>query len=164
MQLLLQFCTNCFETLQMFSAWNEDVHVVLVSSLDIYFSLSFQFSVTNWSFSSDSAVAGLQSDPVSALVHFGTFEKRYRYHIANWNCTKTDGFQNWLKVLQGANIMEAATVVQCLGQYKLIARFTSSPAISCYSLLWFFIAYYFGQLQNLKEEFSKGVIYFVRKL
>ena len=29
-QLLLQFSTNCFETLQMFSAWNEDVHVVLV--------------------------------------------------------------------------------------------------------------------------------------
>ena len=29
-QLLLQFSTNCFETLQMFSAWNEDVHVVWV--------------------------------------------------------------------------------------------------------------------------------------
>ena len=27
-QLLLQFSTDCFETLQMFSAWNEDVHVV----------------------------------------------------------------------------------------------------------------------------------------
>ena len=26
-----------------------------------------------------------------------------------------------------------------------------------------FIAYYFCQLQNLKEEFSNGVIYFVRK-
>ena len=29
-QLLLLFSTDCFETLQMFSAWNEDVHVVLV--------------------------------------------------------------------------------------------------------------------------------------
>ena len=29
-QLFLQFSNNCFETLQMFSAWNEDVHVVLV--------------------------------------------------------------------------------------------------------------------------------------
>ena len=28
-QLLLQFSTDCFETFQMFSAWNEDVHVVL---------------------------------------------------------------------------------------------------------------------------------------
>ena len=28
--LLFQFRTNCFETLQMFSALNEDVHVVLV--------------------------------------------------------------------------------------------------------------------------------------
>ena len=27
-----------------------------------------------------------------------------------------------------------------------------------------FIAYYFCLLQNLKEEFSNGVIYFVRKL
>ena len=29
-QLLLQFSTYCFETLQLFSAWNEGVHVVLV--------------------------------------------------------------------------------------------------------------------------------------
>ena len=29
-QLLLQFSMECFETLQMFSAWNEDVRVVLV--------------------------------------------------------------------------------------------------------------------------------------
>ena len=29
-QLLSQFSTNCFETLQMISAWNEDVRVVLV--------------------------------------------------------------------------------------------------------------------------------------
>ena len=29
-QLLLQFSTNCFETFQMFSAWNEDVHVVWI--------------------------------------------------------------------------------------------------------------------------------------
>ena len=57
--VLLQFCTNCFKTLQMFSAWNEDVRRVLVKSMDIFFSLSFQFSVTNFSFSSDSAVAGL---------------------------------------------------------------------------------------------------------
>ena len=27
-QLLLQFCTNCFETLHVFSSWYEDVHVV----------------------------------------------------------------------------------------------------------------------------------------
>ena len=26
-QLLLQFCTNCFETLQVFSSWYEDVHM-----------------------------------------------------------------------------------------------------------------------------------------
>ena len=26
-QLLLQFCTNCFETLHVFSSWYEDVHV-----------------------------------------------------------------------------------------------------------------------------------------
>ena len=35
-QLLLQFSTDCFETLQMFSAWNEDVHVVLVQYLDYF--------------------------------------------------------------------------------------------------------------------------------
>ena len=29
-QLLLQFCTDRFETLHMFSSWYEDVHVVLV--------------------------------------------------------------------------------------------------------------------------------------
>ena len=29
-QLLLQFSTDCFETFQMFSAWNEDVHVVWI--------------------------------------------------------------------------------------------------------------------------------------
>ena len=29
-QLLLQFSVNCFETLQMFSIWNEVVHAVLV--------------------------------------------------------------------------------------------------------------------------------------
>ena len=29
-QLLLQFSTDCFDTLQMFSAWNENVHVGLV--------------------------------------------------------------------------------------------------------------------------------------
>ena len=28
-QFLLQFSTDCFETLQMFSAWNEDVHVLV---------------------------------------------------------------------------------------------------------------------------------------
>ena len=27
-QHLLQFSADCFDTLQMFSAWNEDVHVV----------------------------------------------------------------------------------------------------------------------------------------
>ena len=31
-QLLLQFSMECFETLQMFSAWNEDVHVVWIQS------------------------------------------------------------------------------------------------------------------------------------
>ena len=29
-QLLLQFSMVCFETLQMFSAWNEDMHVVWI--------------------------------------------------------------------------------------------------------------------------------------
>ena len=29
-QLLLQFSTDCFETLQMLSAWNEDEHAILV--------------------------------------------------------------------------------------------------------------------------------------
>ena len=29
-QLLLQFSTDFFETFQMFSAWNEDVHVVWI--------------------------------------------------------------------------------------------------------------------------------------
>ena len=38
-QLLLQFSTDCFETLQMLSAWNEDVHVVLVKYFDYFFSL-----------------------------------------------------------------------------------------------------------------------------
>ena len=29
-QLLLQFSTDCSETFQMFSAWNEDVHVLWI--------------------------------------------------------------------------------------------------------------------------------------
>ena len=29
-QLLLQFSTDCLETFEMFSAWNEDVHVVWI--------------------------------------------------------------------------------------------------------------------------------------
>ena len=29
-QLLLQFATDCFETLPMYIAWNEDVHIVWV--------------------------------------------------------------------------------------------------------------------------------------
>ena len=29
-QLLLQFSFDCFETLQMFSAWSEDVHDTLI--------------------------------------------------------------------------------------------------------------------------------------
>ena len=58
-QLILQFCTNCFETLQMFSAWKEDMHVFRYNPWIFFFSLSFQFSVTNLSFSSDSAIAGL---------------------------------------------------------------------------------------------------------
>lgn len=31
MQLLLQFSADCFGTLQMFSAWNKDVHVVFLT-------------------------------------------------------------------------------------------------------------------------------------
>ena len=38
-QLLLQFSTNCFETLLMFSAWNEDVLVLWYNPLIIFFSL-----------------------------------------------------------------------------------------------------------------------------
>ena len=33
-QLLLQFCTDHFETLHMFSSWYEDVHVVCIYMLD----------------------------------------------------------------------------------------------------------------------------------
>ena len=36
----LQFSFDCFETLQMFFAWNEDVHMVLVC----YFYYFFTFS------------------------------------------------------------------------------------------------------------------------
>ena len=39
-QLLLQFSFDCFETLQMFSAWNVDVHVVWIYYFD-YFFLTF---------------------------------------------------------------------------------------------------------------------------
>ena len=35
-QLLLQFSTDCFETFQMFSAWNEDMHVVWNNPLIIF--------------------------------------------------------------------------------------------------------------------------------
>ena len=38
-QLLLQFSTDFFETFHMFSAWNQDVHVVLDNTLIIFFSL-----------------------------------------------------------------------------------------------------------------------------
>ena len=38
-QLLLQFSTDCFETLQMFVAWNEDMHVVWVQYFEYFFSL-----------------------------------------------------------------------------------------------------------------------------
>ena len=38
-QFLLQFSFDCFETLQMFSAWNENVHVVLVQYFDHFFLL-----------------------------------------------------------------------------------------------------------------------------
>ena len=38
-QLLLQFCTNHFETLHMFSTWCEDVHVVWIQLLDYFLSL-----------------------------------------------------------------------------------------------------------------------------
>ena len=141
-QLLLQFSTDCFETLQMLSAWNEDVHVVwvryyfdyffsffLLCELSLFFwhemlskyidsrylmgatpltvflqlfwnfadvfwmewrcacgfsiilwyffSLSLQFTSTNLSFSSDSAVAGLQSDSLTALVFNNCFVYAY---------------------------------------------------------------------------------------
>ena len=38
-QLLLQFCTNCFETLHVFSSWYEDVHVDCTLLLDQFLSL-----------------------------------------------------------------------------------------------------------------------------
>ena len=38
-QLLLQFFTDLFETLQMFSSWCEDVHVVWILLLDYFLSL-----------------------------------------------------------------------------------------------------------------------------
>ena len=40
---LLQFSTDCFETLHLLSAWNEDVHVVWVNTL-IIFSYFFCFA------------------------------------------------------------------------------------------------------------------------
>ena len=38
-QLLLQFYTDCFETLHVFSSWYEDVHVVWVELLEHFLSL-----------------------------------------------------------------------------------------------------------------------------
>ena len=38
-QLLLQFCTNRFETLHMFSLWYEDMHGVWILLLDHFLSL-----------------------------------------------------------------------------------------------------------------------------
>ena len=38
-QLLLQFCTNCFETLHVFSSWYEDMHVDWTYLLDQFLSL-----------------------------------------------------------------------------------------------------------------------------
>ena len=46
-QLSLQFSTDCFETLQMFSTWNEDVHVVFGIILWLFF---FTFSAL-WTWS-----------------------------------------------------------------------------------------------------------------
>ena len=53
-QLRLQFSTDCFETFQMFSAWNEEMHVVWIWFFDNFFSLFllcelrlFFFSVWN---------------------------------------------------------------------------------------------------------------------
>ena len=40
---LLQFSTDCFETLQMFSAWNEDVHMFFWYNTLIIFSHFFWF-------------------------------------------------------------------------------------------------------------------------
>ena len=36
-QLLLQFLTDPFETLQMFSSWSEDMHVLFTESLKFFF-------------------------------------------------------------------------------------------------------------------------------
>ena len=38
-QLLLQFCTSHFETLEVFSSWYEDVHVIWIWLLDYFLSL-----------------------------------------------------------------------------------------------------------------------------
>ena len=38
-QLLLQFYTDCFETLHVFSSWYEDVHVIWVYMLEHFLSL-----------------------------------------------------------------------------------------------------------------------------
>ena len=38
-QLLLQFCTDYFETLHVFSSWYEDVHVVWMYLVDYFLPL-----------------------------------------------------------------------------------------------------------------------------
>ena len=38
-QLFLQFSTSCFEILQMFFAWNEDMHMVWVQYFEYFFAL-----------------------------------------------------------------------------------------------------------------------------
>ena len=38
-QLVLQFCTDLFETLHVFSSWYEDVHVIWISLWDYFLSL-----------------------------------------------------------------------------------------------------------------------------
>ena len=42
MELLLQFFSDCFETLQVFRSWSEDVHIVLATSSDYLLSFFSQ--------------------------------------------------------------------------------------------------------------------------
>ena len=42
MELLLQFYSDCFETLNLFGSWSEDVHIVWTKSSDYFLSLFSQ--------------------------------------------------------------------------------------------------------------------------
>ena len=48
-QLLLQFCTDCFETLHVFSSWYEDVHVIWVYLLEHFLSLFPHSEISHFS-------------------------------------------------------------------------------------------------------------------